>query len=145
MRAITKKWFEVGVKYERTSHDGRQRYVRETVVVSAMLFGHAEAQATEYMEPQCSGEMSVTSVAIAPYMEIFFSDKSEDDRWFKAKLAFITLDMKTDKEKKTAATYLVQGKDIPTAVKGIDEVMAPTMIDYYIVSLNETAIVEVRE
>lgn len=145
MRAEAKVWFEVGVKYEATQENGRQAWRRETMTVNAASFGDAEDQGVHHFMAQCSGELDVTSVARAAYREVMFSDKEDEDKWFKAKLAFITLDEKTGKERKTTATYLVQGKDIPTAVRNVDEVMAPTMIDYYIVSLNETGIVEVLE
>ena len=67
------------------------------------------------------------------------------DKWYKAKLKFITIDEKTDKEKKTAAHYLVQAGSFEGARKNIEDVMGGTMIDYEIDTVSETPIMDVYE
>lgn len=67
------------------------------------------------------------------------------DRWYKAKLQFITIDEKTDKEKKSNVNYLVNASTLNGAVKNIDEVMNGTMIDYVIASVVETQLMDVFE
>ena len=42
-------------------------------------------------------------------------------------------------------TYLVQAGSVPAAVKHIEEVMGGTLIDYVIVSIQETQIMDVFE
>ena len=41
-----------------------------------------------------SGEFQVTDIKRAKYAELFETDEDAADRWFKAKVAFITLDEK---------------------------------------------------
>lgn len=60
-----------------------------------------------------------------------------------AKLAFITIDEKTDKEKKTKVCYLVNAANINSALKNVDEIMGNTMIDYQTCNITETQIVDV--
>jgi hypothetical protein len=67
------------------------------------------------------------------------------DRWYKAKLQFITLDEKSGKEKKSSVNYLVQAGSFNGAVKNLDEVMGGTMIDYVISSVAETSLLDVYE
>jgi hypothetical protein len=67
------------------------------------------------------------------------------DKWYKAKLQFITIDEKTDKEKRSSVNYLVQAGSFNGAVKNIDEVMGGTMIDYVIASVSETTLMDVFE
>ena len=55
----------------------------------------------------------------------------------------ITIDEKSNKEKKTKVRYLVQGDTIEKARKNVDEIMGKTMIDYNITSLKETSIMDV--
>ncbi|MBF4211790.1 DUF4494 domain-containing protein, partial [Pseudomonas donghuensis] len=81
----------------------------------------------------------------AGYGEIFFSDVDDDDKWYKAKLQFITIDEKSEKEKRSNVTYLVQAKSLARALRYIDEVMGKTMIDYDVVGLNETKLIDVFE
>ena len=112
MRTRTSTWFETSVQYEKTMEDGLQKKVIEQYVVDAFSFTEAESAITEEMSAYISGEFRVKTIRQAAYGEIFFSDAAADDRWFKAKLMFITIDEKTEKEKRTANTYLVQAHTI---------------------------------
>ena len=60
-------------------------------------------------------------------------------------MQFITIDEKSEKEKRSNINYLVQASSLPGAVKYIDEVMSGTMIDYVIASITETQIMDVFE
>ena len=91
------------------------------------------------------GEFKVTGIAQAAYGEIFFSDAETDDRFFKTNLQFITLDEKTQKEKRSNVNYLVQAHTLQQAVEHIQEVMGTTMIDYAIAAVQETSIMDVFE
>lgn len=70
---------------------------------------------------------------------------SAADKWYKAKLKFITIDEKTDKEKKTTVYYLVQAGSFEGARMNIDEVIGGTMVDYEIDTVSETVIMDVFE
>ena len=145
MRSRTAEWFETKIKYEKTMEDGQTKKVTEQYVVDALSFTEAERRITEEMSNYISGEFDVADIKKATYKEIFFSDAEMADRWYRAKLQFITIDEKTEKEKRTNVYYLVQAGTLPVAVKSIDEVMGGTMIDYVIASIAETQIMDVFE
>ena len=145
MRSRMSKWFETKVEFEKTIEDGSQKKVKEAYTVDALSFTEAEERITEEMSAYISGEFNVKNIAEASYKEIFFSDLASADKWYKAKLQFITLDEKTDKEKRSNVYYLVQAGSFMQAVKNIEEVMGTTMIDYVISSVTETAIMDVFE
>ena len=145
MRSRTSIWFECKVRYEKTGDDGMPRKVTETYVIDALSFGEAEKRILEEMGSYVSGEIDVCGLKIAPYKEVFFADSNMADRWYIAKLAFITIDEKTDKEKKTRVCYLVNAGNINAAIKNIEEVMAGTMIDYDTLNVSETQILDVFE
>ena len=145
MRSRTSTWFECKIRYEKTMEDGSQKKVTELYVVDALSFTEAEASIIEEMSSYISGEFEVKDIKNAAYGEIFFSDSPSADRWYKTKLQFITIDDKTEKEKKSNVNYLVHGSTLPGAVKSIDEVMGGTMIDYVIASIAETQIMDVFE
>ena len=125
--------------------DGLQKKVTEQYVVDALSFSEAEQRIIEEMSAYISGEFEVTDVKKAQYKEVFFSDAANDDRYYKAKLAFITIDEKTDKEKRSNVTYLVQAATLDGAVKNINDVMDSTMIDYEKSNIAETKIMDVFE
>jgi hypothetical protein len=145
MKSKTAKWFETKVRYEKTMDDGMQKKVTEQYTVDALSFTEAENSIIEEMSVYISGEFEVTDIKMASYKEVFFSDHEKDDRWFKAKLQFITIDEKTEKEKRTNNYFLVQAATLPQAVKYVEEVMGKTMIDYAIASIAETQIMDVYE
>ena len=68
-----------------------------------------------------------------------------DTRWFKAKLQFITIDEKSEKEKRSNVTYLVEACSLRNALDNIDKVMEGSMVDYVQANVGETQIVDVFE
>ena len=145
MKSRTANWFECTVRYERQMEDGMTKKVNELYVVDALSFGEAEESITKEMTSYVSGEFEVKNINPAAYGEVFFSENAADDRWYKARLSFITIDEKTEKEKRTSVTYLVQASTFNGAVKNIEEVMSGTMIDYVIANIMETKIMDVYE
>ncbi len=110
-----------------------------------MTFTEAETAIYGEMSSFIAGDFFIAEIKRAVYNEIFFSDNPSDDRWYKAKLAFITLDEKTSTEKKTIVYYLVQAATFEGARKAIDDVMAKTLVDYAIDTISETKILDVYE
>ena len=143
MRSRTAIWFECKIAYEKVMEDGLQKKVSESYVVDALSFTEAEKRIMEEMSSYISGEFTIKDIKIAPYKEIFFSDEELADRWYKAKLEFITIDEKTEKEKRSAVNYLVQAGTLKGAVGNIESVMGTTMIDYVIASVTETKLMDV--
>lgn len=145
LRSRTSTWFECKVRYEKTQEDGSEKMVNELYVVDALSFTEAEASIIDNMQVYVSGQFKVANINPTNYNEIFFSDIDDDDLWFKARLAFITIDEKSNNEKRTYVNYLIQAKCIERAKRYVDEVMGKTMIDYELKSLSETKIFDVFE
>lgn len=145
MRSRTANWFICKIRYEKVMEDGLQKKVTEQYVVDALSFTEAEARIIEEMSQYISSQFDVVEIDRCVFKEIFFSDEETADKWYKAKLKFITIDEKTEKEKKSTVYYLVQAGSFEGARKNIDEVMGGTMIDYVIDTVNETKIMDVFE
>ena len=145
MRSRTATWFECKIRYEKVTEDGLQKKVNENYVVDALSFSEAETRITEEMSSYISGEFEVADIKKAAYKEVFFTDDNIADKWYKAKLQFITIDEKTEKEKRSTVNYLVQAGSMNGAMKNIDEVMGGTMIDYVVASVAETTLRDVYE
>ena len=145
MRSRTATWFECKIAYEKTMDDGLQKKVTENYVVDALSFTEAEKRIMEEMSSYISGEFTIKDIKIAPYKEIFFSDEQMADKWYKAKLQFITIDEKTEKEKRSNVNYLVQAGTLKGAVTNVESVMGTTMIDYVIAAVAETTLMDVFE
>ena len=143
MKTKFSKYFEVKIQYHKMQEDGKEKKVTEQYVVEALSFTEAEARITEEMNPYISGEFDVVSEKIAPFNEIFLSDKSDDDKWFISKVAFITLDEKTAKEKKHTFRYLVQAETSEKAMDYTNEMFSHGMSDYSIDAVQDTPTLDV--
>lgn len=134
-------WFECKVRYERTTENGAAKKVNEPYLVDALTFTEAEARIIEELTPFISGDFSIASVKRTKISEIFWDDSA--DKWYLAKVAFITLDERTAIEKKSVSQMLVAAKDFKNAYDNFMEGMKSTLADYEIVSINETPIMDV--
>ena len=145
MRSRTAMWFECKIRYEKIMEDGLPKKINDVYVVDALSFSEAEERIMEEMLPYNLVDIEIVDVKIAPYGEIFFADDNLADQWFKAKLSLITIDERTDKEKRTSMMYLVNAGNISSAINNIGEVMSSTMIDYVTTSISATKIMDVFE
>ena len=145
MRIRTGTWFKTKVKYQKTMEDGSEKVVSEAYVVDALSFTEAENAIIDEMSVYVSGELKVSNLGKASYNEIFFSDVDDDDKFYTCKLQFITIDEKSEKEKRSNVTYLVQAKSLARALRYVDDTLRNTMIDFDIVGLNETHVFDVFE
>jgi len=134
-------WFETKIKYEKTAEEGKIVKVSETYLVDALSFTEAEARITEEMKPFISGEFIIATIRRAKINEMFFDENG--DKWYKAKVMFISLDEEKGVEKKIATTMLVQANDTKEANEGIVKGMKGSMADYEIASVTETQILDV--
>ncbi len=147
MKTITAQWFECKIRYDKVMEDGLEKQVTESFVVNAVSFAEAEAVILKEAGNLISTRIEVVDVKKATYKEIFvLSDCDEpiaDNRLFKAKLDFITIDENTEKEKRSRVCYLVQADSLKGALKGIDQVMGSTMIDYDAAAIAATKLSDV--
>lgn len=143
MKSITADWKECIVQYEKMQENGLLRKVREMYVVSGVSFAEAEESISEEMQGFVSGEFDVININPAVYKEVFFSDDASADKWFKARVQFITIDDKSAKEKRATYYYLIQANTFGGAKKNLEEVMKGSIVDYEIVKIEEANIIDV--
>jgi len=134
-------WFECKLRYDKMLETGVQKTVTEPYLVDALSFTEAEARIIEEIKPYISGEFTISDIKRAKFSDTFFNETG--DRYFRAKLYYITLDEKSGSEKKTAVNMLVQATILKEAVEIIETEMKKTMIDYSIASITETALMDV--
>lgn len=136
-------WMECKIRYEKVMDNGFNKKVTEPYLVDALSFTEAESRIIEEMTPYITGEFTVVNITPTKYSELFPSDNSADDRWYKCKLIYITLDEKSGAERRQAVNVLVQASDVDTAKKNLDKGMQGTMASYQVESVSETKIMDV--
>ena len=118
-----------------------QKKVTELYIVDAISFTEAESRIIGEMSAFISGEFAVVSEKITNYSELV--ETVGGDKWYKAKVNFMTLDEKTGKEKKQAFYYLIQANDIDHARSRLTEFMHGSLADWECEALQETKIMDV--
>lgn len=136
-------WFECKVVTEKTLEGGATKKVTEPYLVDALNFTEAEARIIKEISPYCNGQLEVKDIKRVKYSEMFTSDKESADKWYKVKCMFVTLDEKTQAEKRTASLMLVQASDLHDALKRFDEGMKGSMVDYEVHTVQETNLLDV--
>ena len=134
--------YECGVRFEKTMENGLTRKVTELYLVDALSFAEAEGRITKEMEPYISGDFDVVTIKRTNISEIVENAVDAADKWFKAKLNFITIDEKTGREKKQAVHFIVRATDINNAHSVVVEHMKGSVMDYEISTLDETKIMD---
>ena len=140
---LMNNWFECKVKTEKTLENGTQKKVTEPYLVDALNFTEAEARIIREISPYCNGELEVVDIKRAKYSEMFTNEAESADKWYKVKAMFITLDEKSQTEKKSATFILVQASDFQNAVDTFVNGMKGGMADYEIHTIQETNILDV--
>ena len=134
-------WFECKIKYDKTLESGVQKSVTEPYLVDALSFTEAEARIIEEIKPYIAGEFSVSNIRRRRFTETFFNETG--DKYYDARLNFITRDEKSGNEKKTTIHMLLSASSIEEALNIVKSEMGKTMIDYEFSSILETAIIDV--
>lgn len=133
-------WFEVKATYDKTQENGSIAKVTEPFLFDALSFTEAESRAIEELTPFISGEFTVKACKRTPIAEIF---NLSAERYYLAKVAFITIDEKTAQEKRSISQILVGSSNFKEAYDNFLEGMKGTMADFELVSLAETPIMDV--
>ena len=134
--------FETQIRYDRINARGVQDTCTETYLVEALSFSQAEASITIEMQPYITGDFDIPAIKRISVAGIIDRHNSDADKYFRAKLTYITINERTMKEKRQSFNYIVRANDIDSAHAAVVAYMKQSPQDYVIAKLEETRIVE---
>ena len=134
-------WFECTAKYIKMDETGHEKKASETYLLDAISFTEAESRIYKELQTMVSGEFIVSRIAKTRISEIIPSDNG--DRWYKAKVTFITVDEESGKEKRVSQSVLVFSDNVKEAYDQIIVAMEGMMADFEISGINESTILDV--
>ena len=140
---MTHEWFECKIKYEKQQENGALKKVVEPYLVDALNFTEAERRIIEEIAPFMTGEFQVSDIKRARFGELFEATEESADKWYKAKLIYLTIDESKGVEKKTTQNVLVQASDFQDALNRLVKGMESYMGDYTIAAMQETPIMDI--
>ena len=133
-------YFETKVTFDKMMENGTVKKTTDSYLVDALSFTEAEARTIEEVTPFMSGEFTVKACKRTKIAEIF---NLGAERYYLAKVAFITIDEKTAAEKRAVSQILVGASDFTNAIEEFNDGMKGTMAYFELVSLAETPIMDV--
>lgn len=137
-------WFECKVSYERQADSMGMKKVSESYLVDALSFTEAEERIIQEIRPFVSvGDLEVVNIRRARIGELFLSEVPEEDKYYRAKVNFITVDEKSGSEKKTAALMIVKSDSLINAVTTLEAELEKTSGNHEIASITDTQILDV--
>lgn len=137
-------WFECKVSYERQADAVGMKKVSETYLVDALSFTEAEKRIIEEVSPFVSiGELEVVNIRRARIAELFLHLDGDVNRYYRAKVNFITVDEKTGNEKRTASTMIIRADTLQEAAVELAAQMDSTLATYEIAAITETQILDI--
>ena len=89
------------------------------------------------------GEFTVTDIKRVEYHDIFDETGGTADKYFVAKISYESVDMDSDKAKRVTQSFLVGATTIEQATDVIKEELSTLMVDYKIIGITESPIVEI--
>lgn len=136
------KYFEVGVRYEKTQEDGTAKKVTEIYLIDALSFSEVEKRITEEMEAYISGEFSVVTEKITNIAEVVTTDDMSADKFYKVKFSIITVDEKTGKEKKQTQLVVIQASSNDDARDRYKQHIKGWLVDVVLEAVSETKYID---
>ena len=136
------KYFEVGVRYDKTQEDGTAKKVTETYLIDALSFSEVEKRITEEMEAYISGEFSVVTEKITNISDVVNTDDVLADKFYKVKFSIITVDEKTGKEKKQTQLVVIQASSNDDARDRYKQHIKGWLVDVVLEAVSETKYID---
>jgi hypothetical protein len=134
-------WFTVKVKYTKQLENGTFKRVSEPYLLAAMTFTDAEARIYEELGSSIRGEFQVTGITRTDLHDIFQYDDAE--QWFKCKVTYDSIDEDGEKAKTISQNFLVSAANVKESYERVEESLATLMIDFNVVSITASPIVEI--
>ncbi len=132
-------YIETIARFDKMMEDGELKRVTERYICDALTCTEAEAITVEKLRPYVvHGEFEVTSNKKVNISEVL--GNMDADRFYIAKVVVVSIDDKTDNEKKSVTQWLIGGTDFNDAYEMVLREMNKTMADTEIVSLSESPV-----
>ena len=107
-------YFLVKLSNESMTPSGSMKKVSESYVIEAVSFTEAEARTIGELQPKIDRELVVDAMSKVSFSGIIRTGK---ERWYKAKLNYITIDERSGKEKRKATFMIVEADSVEDANK----------------------------
>lgn len=137
-------WYKFRVKYGKELDTGKKKKVSEEYLVDAESFTETEKRANKVATDLIgTRDFDITAISREPITEILKDDEDDDNHWYKAVVALVTVDEETGTKKFSPQTMYANSPDIKDAVQMLIDHMSDSSFDWEIKSIAETKVLGV--
>jgi len=134
-------WKIAKCKYTKEFRDGTLKRVTEPYLVNASGITEAEARIYKEVGEGVRGEFSVISITNTSFADIF--DYEDSETWYQAKVAYVSEDADSGREKKISNNYLVTASSAKEACERIENSLSGLMSTFEILKVEVSKIVDI--
>lgn len=142
IKSISGDFYQCKTQYSMIDEQGNDKRIKADYIVEASCCGEAETTLLTHLIP-FYGDAEINQVTKGKIKEILYGEKEDAENYYETTLQLITLDEKSGKEKKTTIKYLVCADTMMAALKGVQDFMSKSVVDYNSIQIKQTKIVEV--
>lgn len=137
-------WYKFRVKYGKELDTGKKKKVSEEYLVDAESFTETEKRANKAATDLIgTRDFDITAISREPITEILKDEEDDDNHWYKAVVALVTVDEETGTKKFSPQTMYANSPDIKDAVQMLIDHMSDSSFDWEIKSIAETKVLGV--
>ena len=137
-------WYKFRVKYGKELDTGKKKKVSEEYLVDAESFTETEKRANKAATDLIgTRDFDITAISREPITEILKDEEEDDNHWYKAVVALVTVDEETGTKKFSPQTMYANSPDIKDAVQMMIDHMSDSSFDWKIKSIAETKVLGV--
>ncbi|MDE5659306.1 MAG: DUF4494 domain-containing protein [Muribaculaceae bacterium] len=135
-------FFHTTARFRKLLENGVVKTTTEHYLIDAISCTEAEARTIKELTPfVAQGDVRVSSCKCTPISESFGQDDA--DRFYLAKVAFITFDERSGAEKRKLSQIIIGATDFNKALSIFKNEMKSTVADYELTALIETPYLEI--
>lgn len=138
---MEKIWYSCKCRYVKLNDEGREQKVTEEFLLDAYNYTEAEARMTRLISDMGLGLFEVKQVVKRNYAEVIRT--GEGDQWYKIKIAFISFDENSGKEKQANQYFLIEAHNVKDAYERVCKFMEGTISNFVIPQITHTKILDV--
>ena len=142
---MKRNWYKFRVKYGKQLDNGKTKKVSEEYLVDAESFTETEKRAVKAASKLFeTRSFDITAISREPISEIIRNENDdEDNKWYKAVVAFVTENEETGEKKYSPQNIYVQATDTTDADSRLRDHMRNSMEEWVVKSIAETKVLDV--
>ena len=134
---MVKNWFEIKTRSLQQDANGKEKMVTNHWLLDAYNYTEAETRMTFLLDGMGHKPYEIKQIKIVNFAEVLRYDA---EKWWKAKVAFISFNEQSGSEKAANHYYLISGMDLKEADTNIRDFLKDSISAYEVKSLVETKI-----